>query len=134
MRATRALLTIAALIVSIVPLLWMVVLTITQLGNLGLNPPYWREIVYIVPFWIGFVSAVVFARRCFVSAPNFVWSPLLISLILVGLAGGIGEELILFNNAKFSFPIGFFELAIASWVIAGLIARKLPRSRITSKV
>jgi hypothetical protein len=46
--------------------------------------------------------------------------------IAVGIAGGISEEVMLLDNAKVSFPIGFFEIAPLSWIIAGVIATKLP--------
>jgi hypothetical protein len=48
----------------------------------------------------------------------------------VGLVGGIVEEVMLRDIAKAAFPIGFFEIAPLSWIIAGVITTKLPNPSI----
>ena len=110
-KIVRPLLVIVALALSALPVLWMTVLASTQYGNLWLEPPHWREFPCIVAFWIGFAAAIVFARRCFIGRSAFAGSAGLLVLIGVGVVGGISEEIMLLNNAKTPFPIGYFELA-----------------------
>ena len=111
---------------SAVPAVWMAILAVVQFGNLWMQPPYVREFPAIAGFWVGFVAAVVFFVVCLKSGLKLALSPYLLIPIAVGIVGGISEEVMLLDNAKVSFPIGFFEIAPLSWIIAGVIATKLP--------
>jgi hypothetical protein len=105
--------------VSALPAAWMAYLAFVQSTNLGLSPPYWRELAFIAAFWVGLLASVAFAHRCFVDAQSLPRSALLLGLVTVGITGGIEEE------TKMAFPLGFFELAPISWVLSGLLARRL---------
>jgi hypothetical protein len=127
MRALPFLLGLVASAASALPCIWMAILAVAQFGNLWLQPPYVREFPAILGFWLGLVSAVAFFVVCVNKGLRRAASPYLLIPIGVGLLGGLAEELMLLDNAKVSFPIGFFEIAPLSWVIAGVLAAKLKR-------
>ena len=104
----------------------MAILAVAQFGNLWMQPPYVREFPAIACFWLGFVAAIIFFVVCLKGTLRHALSPWLLIPIGVGLVGGIVEEVMLLDNAKVSFPIGFSEIAPLSWIIAGVIATKLP--------
>jgi hypothetical protein len=106
----------------------MAILAVAQFGNLWMQPPYVRELPAIVGFWLGFAAAIVFFVVCVNKGLKRALSPYLLALIGFGLLGGVAEELMLMDNAKVSFPIGFFEIAPLSWVIAGIVAAKFKRT------
>ena len=116
---------VIATAVSALPVLWMAVLATVQFANLWMDPPYFREFIAIAAFWIGLVAAIAFFRRCVTTGVRSAISPWLIAAILLGIVGGVAEELMLLDNAKTSFAIGFFELAPLSWVAAGIVGAKL---------
>jgi len=126
MRTLRLILGLVALGVSAVPLVWMAILAVAQFGNLWMHPPYVREFPAIAAFWIGFAASIVFFWLCLTKGLKRALSPYVLLPICVGIIGGIAEEVMLLDNAKVSFPIGFFEIAPLSWMIAGVIATKLP--------
>jgi hypothetical protein len=130
MRALPFLLGLIAAVASAMPLLWMAILAVAQFGNLWMQPPYVREFPAIACFWLGFVAAAIFYVICLKRTLRDAMSPWLLIPIGVGLLGGIVEEVLLLHNAKTSFPIGFFEIAPLSWIIAGVIATKLPNRSI----
>ncbi len=102
----------------------MAILAVAQFGNLWMQPPYVREFPAIACFWLGFVAAVIFFVVCLKGTLRHALSPWLLIPIGVGLVGGIVEEVMLFDNARVSFPIVFFEIAPLAWIIAGVIATK----------
>ena len=124
MRALPFLLGLIAAAASAVPAAWMAILAVAQFGNLWMQPPYVREFPAIACFWLGFVAAVIFFVVCLKGTLRHALSPWLLIPIGVGLVGGIVEEVTLFDNARVSFPIGFFEIAPLAWIIAGVIATK----------
>ena len=133
MKLSRLLLIAAAVILSAIPVFWMALILYVQFFNLvGLDPPYWREFVSAALFWVGFAASLVFAKRCFASGLDAAFSPVLILTIILGIVGGIAEELILVHNPKTSFAIGFFELAPVSWVVAGFVASMLPNPAVNT--
>jgi hypothetical protein len=84
------------------------------------------EFVFVCCFWVGFVSAVRFARNCAVSGfekPRSYW---LLALASVGVMGGLGEEALLLDSTKLPISWGFFEFATGSWLLVGLAACMLP--------
>jgi hypothetical protein len=135
MKQNRRLLIAAAIILSAMPVFWMGLILFVQFFNvIGLDPPYWREFACAALFWVGFASSLVFARRCFAGDLRAALSPVLMLAIMVGIAGGIAEELILVNNPKTQFPLGFFELAPLSWLVAGVVASLLPNPALNADV
>ena len=112
--------------VSAIPCFWMAILAVAQYGNLWMQPPYIREFPAIVAFWLGFISAVGFFCVCVRRGLRRALSPLLLIAVGIGIIGGIAEEIMLLNNSKLSFPVGFLEIAPLSWVIAGVFVSKLP--------
>ena len=128
MRAAPPVLGLLASAVSALPCIWMAVLAVAQFGNLWMQPPYVREFPAIVAFWLGLAAAIVFFVACVNKGLKRAVSPYLLALIGIGLLGGVAEELMLMDNAKVSFPLGFFEIAPLSWVIAGIVAAKLKRA------
>jgi hypothetical protein len=126
MRALPFLLGLLAAAASALPSFWMAILAVAQFGNLWMQPPYVREFPAIVGFWLGFASAVAFFAVCINKGLGRTSTYLLIP-ISIGIVGGIAEEVMLLDNAKVSFPIGFFEVAPLSWVIAGVVAAKWKR-------
>ena len=122
----RLLVILAAVLASALPLLWMAILFVAQSGNVTGPTQYWDEFPFIVAFWVGFAAASVFAASCFTQKLTRRRILLLTPFILLGIVGGVAEEIILGSDAKVSFHIGFFELAPLSWVVAGLVARLWP--------
>ena len=127
MRSLPLLLGLLAAAASALPCIWMAILAVAQFGNLWLQPPYVRELPAIVAFWVGFVGAIAFFGVCIKKGVGRAASAYLLIPIGIGILGGIAEELMLLDNAKVSFPIGFFEIAPLSWLIAGVFAAKLKR-------
>ena len=113
------LLMIVAGFISAYPVFYMMLLFFVQFMSS-------LEFVFVCCFWIGFVSAVIFARNCAVSGfekPKSYW---LLALATVGVLGGVGEEAMLVNAAKLPVSWGFFEFATGSWLLVGLAACMLP--------
>ena len=106
----------------------MAILGVAQFGNLWMQPPYVREFPAIVGFWLGLAAAIVFFVVSVKKGLKRAMSPYLLALIGIGALGGIAEELMLMDNTKVSFPLGFFEIAPLSWVLAGIVAAKLKRA------
>ena len=127
MKTGALILGLLASVASALPCIWMAILAAAQFGNLWMQPPYVREFPAIVAFWLGFAGAIVFFAVCAKKGLRRAASPYLLGLIGIGLLGGIVEEVMLLDNAKVSFPLGFFEIAPLSWVIAGIVAAKLKR-------
>jgi hypothetical protein len=125
MRALPFLLGLLAAIASALPCLWMAILAVAQFGNLWMQPPYIREFPAILGFWLGFVAAVAFFVVCVRKGLRRAASIYLLVPIALGLVGGVAEEVMLLDNAKVSFPLGFFEIGPLSWIIAGFIAAKI---------
>jgi hypothetical protein len=128
MRAAPPVLGLLALAASALPCTWMAILAVAQFGNLWMQPPYVREFLAIVGFWLGLAAAVLFFALCVSKGLKRAVSPYLLVPIGIGLLGGVAEELMLMDNAKASFPLGFFEIAPLSWVIAGIVVAKLKRA------
>ncbi len=129
MRSNALILGIVAAALSVLPLFWMSILAVVQFGNLWMEHPYVREFLAIAAFWFGVVGAVMFFGVCVRKGLKPALSPYLLVPIIVGIAGGVAEEIMLLHNPKASFPIGFFELAPVSWFVAGVVVAKLGRRR-----
>ncbi len=125
MRFIKLGLAVIALALSAMPLFWAAIILDTQFGNLWMTHLYWREFPAVLAFWVGFVASLEFFRRCLVNSLTYALSPILLVLISIGLAGGIAEEVMLWDNSKVSFPLGYFEVAPVSWVIVGYICAKM---------
>ena len=126
MNTKRAALLVTAVILSTMPVFWMALLAVAQFNNLWLIPPYWREFLCIAAWWVGFVSSIVLALRSLRHGRGAMRSPILLSLVAIGLVGGVTEEAILWNNPKGGFPFGYFEVGILVWVAVALAAAMLP--------
>ena len=128
MRLRPLVMALLATIISALPCALMAVIAYTQFGNLWLQPPYVREFPATLGFWLGFSASVAFFVVCVNRGLRRAASVYLLVPIAMGIGGGVAIEIMSRGDPKIVFPIGFFEIAPLSWVIAGIIDATWKRS------